>query len=119
MILVGLQLKWTNCAGYSDTGYTLWESADIHEASESVLRSQWTNPWQGQFFEFGEFHDTQTGKTWSVDAGGHTQKDYRDEKTDDFRKRWSEKVAQTEIKRKTEWAKRLEAERERLEFERG
>ena len=32
------------------------------------------NTFQGQAVIDGEFHDTDTHNTWSVDSGGHTQK---------------------------------------------
>lgn len=92
MILVGLQTEWMNCVGTSSTRYFLEEYSDIHEAAVAVLKSTWSTSFQCQRFKHGEFHDTQTRKTWTVDAGGHTQKDYRSEGTVSFNKRWTEKI---------------------------
>ena len=90
LILVGLNYKWTN--GYSsDGGKILFEAKDIHEAAVETLKASWTTNWQHQRITGGEFHDTETLNTWSVDNGGHTQRDYRKEKTENFKTRWRDK----------------------------
>ena len=74
-----------------DTGKFLFEAKDIHEAAVETLKSSWCNNWQHQRITGGEFHDTETLNTWSVDSGGHTQRDYRKEPTERFRTRWDKK----------------------------
>ena len=88
MILVGLKIKWSNCVGAIDIHNLFFECNDYHEAATETLKCNWSNSWQGQYVTSGEFHDTVSKNTWSVDSGGHTKKDYRKEKDNDFMKRW-------------------------------
>lgn len=90
MILVGLNVVWMNCCGARDEHKYFFEANDYHEAATEVLRTGWSNPFQNQQVKDGEFHDTETKRTWSVDAGGHTKKDYRTETTDAFKERWED-----------------------------
>ena len=88
MIKVGLNIKWRNSAGAEANEKYLFDAADIHEAAVETLKASWSSPWQGQSVKNGEFHDTDTMNTWSVDSRGHTKRDYRKEKTEAFEKRW-------------------------------
>ena len=87
-ILVALHLKWLNCCGAYANRKVFFESSDIHEAAVSTLKCNWSNSWQSQSVSDGEFHDTLTLNTWSVDSGGHTMKDYRKESSKTFKRRW-------------------------------
>ena len=93
MIMVGLNYRWGNAAGASTTGKFFFEAKDYHEAAVETLKTSWSNPWQVQMVIGGEFHDTSTHRTWSVDSGGHTKKDYRKESQQDFIKRWRGEIA--------------------------
>ena len=88
MILVGLNYRWLNCVGACKEEKTFFEAQDIHEAAKETFKSTWSSGFQVQTVVGGEFHDTETGKTWSVDANGHTKQDYRRERDSVFRKRW-------------------------------
>lgn len=88
MILVGLKCRWTNCVGAEHINTYFFEAKDIHEAAVETLKSSWSNPWQCLCVISGEFHDTSSLNTWSVDSGGHTKRDYRKEETETFKKRW-------------------------------
>lgn len=89
MILVGLSYEWINAAGHSRIGTHYFEAEDIHEAASGTWKSTWTTPFQCMTIKGGEFHDTETHNTWSVDSGGHTKKDYRRESEKSFINRWS------------------------------
>lgn len=88
MILVGINTEWLNCVGSHKERRFFFTAKDIHEAATETLKSNWSTSWQNQRVVGGEFHDTETGKTWSVDAGGHTKRDYRKEPERQFRERW-------------------------------
>lgn len=88
MILVGLKARWMNAAGASDNNRFFFTAVDVHEAAVETLKTSWATPWQSQSVEGGEFHDTDTLKTWSVDSGGHTKRDYKRETTESFVRRW-------------------------------
>ena len=90
MILIGMRYERLDCTGRRTEGTYLEEAADIHAAAATVLKSSWGTPWQMKDVVGGEFHDTATHKTWSVDRHGHTKHDYRDETEQAFRKRWEE-----------------------------
>lgn len=70
------ELFWTECVDYHDAAKKLW----VHNrpSSSRIGMKMWK----------AEFHDCGTSRTWSVDSAGHTQKDYRTEKTEDFVKRY-------------------------------
>ena len=89
MILVGLNYKWGCVNGDGREGKDYFESKDIHEAAVETIKRSWSNSWQYNTIWGGEFHDTETHKTWSVDSGGHTQRDYRNESENVFRNRWN------------------------------
>lgn len=94
MILCGLIVDWHNCAGASAVQINFFEANDIHEAAVATLKHNWSGSFQGQNVKSGEFHDTTSQKTWSVDRGGHTQKDYRHESEQAFRSRWNKKTVE-------------------------
>jgi hypothetical protein len=96
MILVGIKIEQGNCEGYNTENQFIYECADIHEASISVLKSTWSNSFRIQTFLAGEFHDTETSKTWTVDERGHTQRDYRNETINEFKERWGESILEAE-----------------------
>lgn len=91
MIIVGINIESINCAGYSCEFSLCFDCIDYHEAAIETIKCQNGTPWISRFFRDGEFHDTQTNRTWHVDSGGHTKKDYRYESEKDFRKRWARK----------------------------
>lgn len=88
MILCGLSLDHCNCAGYGHQSTVFFEADDVHDAAIQTIKSTWTTGYQVQTFLNGEFHDTNTATTWSVDSRGHTKKDYRHESEYEFRERW-------------------------------
>ncbi len=90
MILVGLEIEWLNCVGASKKQIVFFDADDIHEAAVETLKCNWSSGYQSSRILRGEFHDTKTEKTWSVDSGGHTKKDYRSETDLSFEKRWRE-----------------------------
>ena len=73
------ELFYEECDDYHDAARKLWSLNNPR------------HPLVGMEMKKAEFHDTKTSKTWSVDEIGHTQKDYRTEKTDDFIKRYGQK----------------------------
>lgn len=88
MILVGLDYVWMNCAGAKSDGKYFFEAIDLHDAAQETWKSTWASPWQTQTVLGGEFHDTETGRTWSVDGCGHSKKNYHAETDEEFRERW-------------------------------
>ncbi len=90
MILVGLNIESINCVGHGGTTKTFFECDDIHEAAIETLKCNHSNSFWVHSVLSGEFHDTETKRTWSVDSGGHTQKDYHNENSVSFRRRWNE-----------------------------
>ena len=92
MILCGINLAWSNCAGTSSVKPYYFEANNIHEAAIATLKCNWSNSFQGQTVKYGEFHDTDTHNTWSVDSGGHTQKNYRRESESVFKARWQQEA---------------------------
>lgn len=89
MILVGLNCEWSNCVGTHGEYKNYFECEDYRDAARCTLRNNYSNRYQGQNVLNGEFHDTETNITWSVDYKGHTQKDYRKETNDSFIERWT------------------------------
>lgn len=90
MILVGLNIESINCAGRGGIEQIFFECNDIHEAAVETLKCNHSNSFWSVSVISGEFHDTETKRTWSVDSGGHTQKDYHSENSVSFRHRWDE-----------------------------
>ena len=88
MIIVGLEIEEICCTGSSFNSRYCFECVDYHEAAIEILKSQNGSPWWSYLFKEAEFHDTETRKTWHVDSGGHTFKDYRSESDEAFKKRW-------------------------------
>lgn len=88
MILCGLILDHCNCAGYGGDSTDFFEADELHDAVFKLLRYNRTSSFGFQQVKNGEFHDTNTHVTWSVDSRGHTKKDYRIETEYDFRERW-------------------------------
>lgn len=67
----------------------LEKEEDVHKAAHTVW--MYFHPWHPccvREYVKAEMHDTETRKTWTVDRNGHTKKDYRSEKTDDFMSRY-------------------------------
>ena len=90
MILVGLTIENHAMGMEHSTDKDFFEAKDIHEAASKTKRSNWSTGWQLQEVADGEFHDTDTHKTWSVDRDGHTKRDYRIESDKSFKDRWNE-----------------------------
>lgn len=89
MIIVGLKIDKICCTGVSGYSYYCFDCTDYHEAAVEVLKSQHGSPWWSYRFKDGELHDTESKRTWHIDSGGHTKRDYRSESDEDFRKRWN------------------------------
>lgn len=91
MIIVGIKVRALCCTGIGNYEFCCFECSDIHEAATEVLKINrgmtYASYWTYSVVD-GEFHDTETNKSWHVDAGGHTQRDYRRESSDTFKKRW-------------------------------
>ena len=87
-ILVGLKVGSLNCVGHESEDVIFFECTDIHQAAVETLKQNWSNAWWVHYVIDGEFHDTQTQKTWTVDSRGHTKKDYRTETDNVFSARW-------------------------------
>lgn len=97
MILIGMLSKEGNLAmmtmAFKMYDYSRLEEAEnVHEAARIV----WQHYHPRHFLHAVEYvkaemHDTETCKTWSVDEYGHTLKDYRKEKSCDFRVRYNDK----------------------------
>lgn len=93
MILVGCETLWMNCVGASCIDRSMFNDQfdDVYAASKALIRISWSSSFQSQHFRSGEFHDTVSHKTWSVEYNGHTKKDYKRETEEAFRKRWTTK----------------------------
>lgn len=90
MIMAGFTYEQLDCHGHYLKKKDIFEANDYHEAAVQMIKmSRTTGYWSFTVID-GEFHDTETLKTWSVDSRGHTKKDYRNELTKDFALRWNE-----------------------------
>lgn len=98
MIIVGAKIEELVCTGRYSAYRTLnFECQNIHEASKELWKCcHNSSPFFVYKFVYGEFHDTSTSNTWSVDSCGHTQKDYKKESKFDFLNRWDNSYTEVE-----------------------
>lgn len=92
MILCGLTIEYINCAGYASEKNFFFKAKDIHEAAIETCKCNYSCSFWSRHVIKGEFHDTTTHNSWSIDSHGHTKGDYHREFIEDFFSRWEEET---------------------------
>ena len=95
IILVGMLYETCNLA-CPTMDFKIWKTVRIAEATDvhEAARETWRFFHPRHFLTVhdyvrAEMHDTETRKTWTVNDKGHSQRDYRTEETDDFKRRYT------------------------------
>lgn len=90
-ILCGLLVRVHRLNGSSYHEKMLYECTDLKDACAKVREAQKSYLQWKNMIARAELHDTDNGRTWSVDDEGISHRDYHYENTDRFRKRWMHK----------------------------
>ena len=90
-ILCGLVVNISRWNGSTYCRKDLYECTDLKDAREKLRQVQKPRGLLRDMIERAEVHDTDNGRTWSVNGEGISKKDYHYEDTERFRKRWLHK----------------------------
>ena len=90
-ILLGLVVCKERWNGSTYCQKDLQECSDLQDVRSTLRHVQEPGGLLRDMVERAEVHDTDNGRTWSVNGDGISKKDYHYEDTERFRKRWLHK----------------------------